>query len=113
MNETQQEESLDRQLREAAPYIDDAGFTVAVIAKLPAPRQKRVSLRGTILVGITMLGCALAYILSNGGSFIITSIGRVTTLPVLWLLAFAFASGILITAGGLVAAISKSREPQS
>ena len=113
MNETQQEDWLDRQLREAAPYIDDAGFTVAVIAKLPAPRQKRVSLRGTILVGITLVGCVLAYNLSNGGSFIITSIGRVVTLPVLWLLAFAFASGILITAGGLVAAISKSREPQS
>ena len=113
MSETQQEDWLDRQLRECAPYVDDAGFTAAVIAKLPAPRQKRVSLRGTILVGITLVGCVLAYILSNGGSFIITSIGRVMTLPVLWLLALAFASGILITAGGLVAAISKSREPQS
>src|SRR3981081_4959335 len=100
MSETQQEDWLDRQSRERARSIAHAGFTVAVIAKLPVPRQKRVSLRGTILVGITLVGCVLAYILSNGGSFIITSIGRVTTLPVLWLLAFAFASGILITAGG-------------
>lgn len=113
MNETQQEDWLDRQLREAAPYIDDAGFTSGVLAKLPAPRQKPVSLRGTILVGITLLGCVLAYVLSNGGSFIVTNVTRLTTLPLLWLLAFAFGSGILITAGGLVAALSKSRDLRS
>jgi hypothetical protein len=113
MNETQQEDWLDRQLRDAAPYIDDAGFTAQVVAKLPAPRQKQVSLRGTILVLITLLGCALAYVLSDGGSFIVANIARLATLPLLWLLALAFAIGILTAAGGLVAALSKSRELQS
>jgi hypothetical protein len=113
MNETQQEDWLDKQLRDAALYIDDAGFTVQVVAKLPAPRQKQVSLRGTILVLITLLGCVLAYVLSDGGSFVMANIARLATLPLLWLLALAFAIGILTAAGGLVAALSKSRELQS
>jgi len=113
MNETQQEDWLDRQLRDAALYIDDAGFTVQVVAKLPAPRQKQVSLRGTILVLITLLGCVLAYVLSDGGSFVMANIARLATLPLLWLLVLAFAIGILTAAGGLVAALSKSRELQS
>jgi len=29
------DDTLDRQLREAAPYIDDEGFTARVMAKLP------------------------------------------------------------------------------
>jgi hypothetical protein len=113
MNETQQEDWLDKQLRDGALYIDDAGFTVQVVAKLPAPRQKQVSLRGTILVLITLLGCVLAYVLSDGGSFVMANIARLATLPLLWLLALAFAIGILTAAGGLVAALSKSRELQS
>src|ERR1700730_2226090 len=113
MNETQQEDWLDKQLRDAALYIDDAGFTVQVVAKLPAPRQKQVSLRGTILVLITLLGCVLAYVLSDGGSFVMANIARLATLPLLWLLALAFGIGILTAAGGLVAALSKSRELQS
>jgi hypothetical protein len=112
MNELQPEDALDRQLREAAPYIDDAGFTSRVLATLPEPRQKTVSLRAPILVGITLLACVLAYVLSNGGSFINTSMIRVATLPVLWQVAFVFACGITITTGGLIAAL-KTRELRS
>jgi hypothetical protein len=113
MNETQQEDWLDRQLRECAPYIDDAGFTARVLVKLPPPAQKRVSLRAVIILGLTILGCVLAYVLSDGGRFITVNVIRLTTLPTLWLLALAIASGRLVSAGGMVAAISKSRELQS
>ena len=35
------DETLDRQLREAAPYIDDDGFTAHVMARLPAvPKEE-------------------------------------------------------------------------
>ena len=41
MNEVKEEDWLDRQLREAAPYIDDKGFTARVLQQLPAPRWER------------------------------------------------------------------------
>ena len=113
MNEIEQEDWLDRQLRECAPYIDDAGFTARVLAKLPPPAQKRVSLRAAIILGLTVLGCALAYVLSDGGRFVTANVIRLSSLPTLWLLMLAVASGLLVSAGGMVAAISKSRELQS
>lgn len=110
MNETQQEDSLDRQLREAAPYIDDAGFTASVLAQLPAPQQKRVSLRGVIILGLTLLGSALAYVLSDGGHFIAVNVTRLTQLPTMTLLLVALGSSFLVMTFGLVTAIPKSRE---
>jgi hypothetical protein len=113
MEEKQQEDWLDRQLREAAPYIDDEGFTSRVLQQLPAPRRRRDSLRAVILLGITFLASALAYALSDGGRFLVVAMARLTTLPTLWLFALAFGSGIVVMAGGVLAAISKTRESQS
>jgi hypothetical protein len=113
MDEMNQEDWLDRQLREAAPYIDDHGFSARVLAALPVPRRKQLSLRSVILIGITLLGSVLAYVLSDGGRFVSVNVARVASLPLLWLLLIAFGSGILVTGGGLIAAISKSRELQS
>ena len=62
MNEINQEEPVDRRLREAAPYIDDNGFTARVLQQLPAPRHARRSLRGAILLGITLLASVLVYL---------------------------------------------------
>src|SRR5437762_1503583 len=45
-----QEDWLDRELREAAPYIDDDGFTVRVLQQLPAPRRSHDLLRSVILL---------------------------------------------------------------
>jgi hypothetical protein len=113
MNETPQEDLLDRQLREAAPYIDDAGFTASVLAKLPAPQQNRVSLRGVILLGLTVLGSALAYLLSDGGHFIAVNVTRLMLLPTTMLLLVAVGSCMLVTSVAFVTAISKSRQLQS
>jgi hypothetical protein len=112
MDEKEQEDWLDRQLREAAPYIDDEGFTARVLRQLPAPRRGRNSLRAVILLGITLLASALVYVLSDGGHFLIVVAARLTTLPTLWLLILALGSGILVMAGGIIAAICKTRELQ-
>jgi hypothetical protein len=113
MDETNQEDWLDRQVREAAPYIDDDGFTTRVLQKLPAARPHRQSLRAVILIATTLLACALAYVLSDGGRFLALELVRLTALPTLWLLVLAVGSGILVMAGGLIAAISKTSEVQS
>jgi len=113
MNEIKQEDWLDRQLREAAPYIDDEGFTARVLEQLPPPQHSRRSFRGPILLAITLLASVLAYLLSDGGRFLVVAVTRMTTLPTLWLFVLALGSGILVMAGGVIAAISKTRELQS
>ena len=113
MDERSQEDWLDRQLRETAPYIDDDGFTARVLQKLPVVRSQRQSLRAVILLGITVLASVVAYVVSDGGRFVSISIERLAMLPMLWLFALALGCGILVMAGGLMAAISKTREVQS
>jgi hypothetical protein len=105
------EEWLDRQLRDAAPYIDDAGFTARVLKKLPAPQVRGESFRSIILLGITLVASTLAYVLSDGGRFIAVTMERTAALlPTMWILALAAACGLLITGVGLAAAVSKTRE---
>ncbi len=113
MNEVKQEAWLDRQLREGAPYIDDEGFTARVLQQLPAPRHSRRSLRSAILLAITVLASVLAYLVSDGGRFLVVALTRLTTLPTLWLFVLALGSGILVMAGGVIAAIARTRELQS
>jgi hypothetical protein len=113
MDETKQDQWLDQQLRDAAPYIDDDGFTRRVLQKLPAPNRQRQSLRSVILIGMTVLASTFAYVLSDSGRFVSVSVERLAMLPMLWLFAIALGSGILVTAVGLVAAISKASELQS
>jgi hypothetical protein len=104
------EDPLDRQLREAAPYIDDAGFTARLVSKLPAARRERRSLRGIILVGITALGSAIAYTLSDGGHFVNDLIARLSMLPMSILLLSAFGCGLVVGACAVIAAIRKTPE---
>lgn len=113
MDEVNQEDALDRQLREAAPYIDDKGFTARVLQKLPAQRRGRDSLRAVILLGITLLASALAYVVSDGGRFVSVSVERLSILPMIWIFALALASGVVMTGAGLVAALSNSRNHRS
>jgi hypothetical protein len=55
----------------------------------------------------------LAYVVSDGGRFVSISIERLAMLPMLWLFAVALGCGILVMAGGLIAAISKTGEVES
>jgi hypothetical protein len=114
MDEINQEDSLDRQLREAAPYIEDGGFTARVLQQLPAPRRRGQSLRPVILIGMSLLASAVAYVLSDGGRFVVVGMTRLTVLlPSLWIFLFALGTGIVVMAGGLVAAMSKTSDLRS
>ena len=109
MEEMIEEDQLDRQLREAVPYIDDDGFTGRVMAKLPAQRRETRSLRAIILVGITAVGSAIAYAIS-GGRFVNDAIVRLSTVPIWLLLVFAFGCGLIVGACAVIAAIRKTPE---
>ena len=104
-----QEDWLDRELREAAPYIDDEGFTARVLQQLPAPRRGHDLVRAVILLGMTLLASVLAYVVSGGGRFVSVTLERLTALPALWVFVLALASGLVIAAGGATAAICRSR----
>jgi len=108
MDEKIQEDSLDARLRDDAPYIDDAGFTSRVVQKLPA-RQVRRSYRAFLLLGITLAACLAAFWLAGGTSFAIDTYANMAMMPVTWMWVTAAAVGVLVMAGGLAAAVSRSR----
>jgi hypothetical protein len=113
MNQVNQEDWLDREFREAAPYIDDEGFTARVLQQLPPPRRGHDLLRAAILLGMTFLASVLAYFVSGGGRFVSVSLERLAALPALWVFALALASGLVIAAVGATAAISRDRSLQT
>jgi hypothetical protein len=107
MEQVNQEDWLDQQLREAAPYIDDGGFTARVLQQLPPPRRGHDVLRAAILLGMTFLASVLAYVVSGGGRFVSVTLERLAALPALWVLVLALASGLIVAAVGATAAISR------
>jgi hypothetical protein len=112
MKQVNQEDWLDRELREAAPYIDDGGFTARVLQQLPPPRRGHDLLRAAILLGMTFLASVLAYVVSGGGRFVNVTIERLAALPALWVFALALASSLVIAAVGATAAISRGQALQ-
>src|SRR5947208_4071616 len=108
MDETMQEDSLDARLRDEAPYIDDAGFTSRVVQKMPA-RQVRRSHRVFMLLGITLAACLAAFWFAGGTSLALDAYTNVAMMPVMWMWIYAAAAALLVMAGGLAAALSRSR----
>jgi hypothetical protein len=113
MNEPIEQDWLDRKLQEAAPYIEDDGFTARVLQLLPARQRRAEFLRPFILVSMSALASALTYVLSDGGRFLVVEMFKITTIPTLWVVVFALASGMLVMAGGIFAAMSKTNNFQS
>jgi hypothetical protein len=113
MNGEIQDDWLDRKLQEAAPYIEDDGFAARVLRQLPAPARRVEFLRPLILVGMSALASALTYVLSDGGRFVLVEMFRLTAIPTVWVVVFALASGMLIMAGGIFAAMYKANQIQS
>jgi hypothetical protein len=113
MDESSRGDWLDRQLREATPYIDDRGFTARVMEQLPKARRHTRSLRAGILLAVTILASALSFVLSGNARFVMVNVERIAILPIVWIFAFAACCGLLVTGIGLIVAISKSRELQS
>jgi hypothetical protein len=110
MNAMIDDETLDRQLREAAPYIDDEGFTARVMAMLPAARREPRWLRAIILLGVTVLGSGVAYLLSGGGRFVREGMIQLSSFPIWLLLVLAFGCGLLVGAFAVIFAIRKTPE---
>ena len=108
-----QDDWLDKKLQEGAPYIEDDGFTARVLRSLPQPVRRIEFLRSFILVAMSALASALTYVLSDGGRFILVEMFRLTTIPTLWVVVFALASGLLVMAGGIFAAMYKTQQIQS
>jgi len=108
-----EDETLDRQLRDAAPYIDDDGFTARVLAELPASRRRPWQLRTVILIALTLLGCAFAYFFSGGGRVLFSEgVSELSTFPVWMLFVFAFGCGLVVGAIAVVFAVRKTPEVQ-
>jgi len=110
MSEMIDDETLDRQLREAAPYIDDDGFTARVITKLPTAQGEPRWLRGMVLLGVTALGSGIAYLLSGGGRFVREGVIQLSSFPIWLLLVLAFGCGLLVGAFAVIFAIRKTPE---
>ena len=108
MDEIEQEDWLDRKLREAAPYIDDEGFTARVMANLPAAQREPRWLRAMILLGLAMLGSGIAYVLSGG--FVREGMIQLANFPIWLLLVFAFGCGLVVGAFAVIFAIRKTPE---
>jgi hypothetical protein len=104
------DETLDRQLRESMPYIDDDGFTARLMARLPAVRRDPQWLRAIILLGVTMLGSGIAYLLSGGGRFVREGVIQLSDFPIWLLLVFAFGCGLVVGAVAVIFAIRKTPE---
>ena len=110
MNGMINDETLDRQLREAVPYIDDDGFTVRVMARLPAASREHQWLRAMVLFGLALLGCGIAYLLSGGGRVVREGVVQMADFPIWLLLVFAFGSGLVVGAFAVIFAIRKTPE---
>ena len=102
------DETLDRQLREAVPYINDDGFTARVIARLPVARREPQWLRAMIVLGLALLGTGVAYLLSGG--VIRQGLIQMADFPIWLLLVFAFGCGLVVGAFAVIFAVRKTPE---
>ena len=108
MEEKVQEDWLDARLRDETAYIDDAGFTSRVVQKLPV-RSVRRSSRAAILLAVTIAASVLAYFLAGGSWFIAERLTLFAMMPATRILLIAVAATVLVMAGGLAMALSKTR----
>ena len=110
MNARTDDETLDRQLREAVAYIDDNGFTARVMARLPSARREPRWLRAMILLGLALLGSGVAYLISGGGRFVREGVIQLSDFPIWLLLVFAFGCGLVVGAFAVIVAVRKTPE---
>ncbi len=104
-----EEDWLDARLRDETPYLDDAGFTAAVVERLPR-KSASTTFRALVLLLVTLLGSAIAYVVSGGGRFIVDAIARVGSLPLFSVYLIALCCGILVTTAAGAVAVSKARQ---
>ncbi len=103
------DDPFDARLRAEVAYIDDDGFTARVLQQIPKPRQRR-SFRAVILLGVTLISCLVAYLLSGRGRFISEGVANLSTMSLGSVLVLALATGLAVTGFSLAAAFWKLRE---
>ena len=103
------DETLDRQLRESMPYIDDNGFTAHVMASLPVARREPGWLRAAILIGLALIGSGVAYLV-GAGHVVREGVVELANFPIWLLLVFAFGCGLVVGAFAVTFAIRKTPE---
>jgi hypothetical protein len=108
MEEKVQEDWLDARLRDDSAYIDDAGFTSRVVQKLPV-RSVRRSYRAAILLAVTVAASVMAYFLAGGSWFVAERVTLLAMMPVTTIWLTAASVTVLVMAGGLAMALSKTR----
>ena len=114
MNAMIDDETLDRQLREAAPYIDDEGFTAgAIIAGGTGTAAAKMKARQEHAVPLCRQAISLfneAKVLSGGGRFVREGMIQLSSFPIWLLLVLAFGCGLLVGAFAVIFAIRKTPE---
>ena len=103
---------LDARLRDATPYIDDAGFTARVMQQLPHRRFSWSAQRAFIIFAATIVSVVIAYFASGEGMFVHDAFARMSGLKPVQLLLLILACGTGMTIAGLWAA-SKSFRAKS
>ena len=111
MDEQLQGDWLDRCLREAMPYIDDAGFTARVVQKLPAP-SRQDSFRAPILISITLQASVVTYLASDGGRFLIVAAYQFASMPLVFISLVAICGTLAATAVATGAALANTLATQ-
>ena len=112
MEEQLQEDCLDAKLRDELPYIDDDGFTSRVSQQLPV-RRRRSKARAAILLSVTVCAAIVAYIVAGGSTFVMDTLGWFAVMPLTMLYTITIACGLLLTAAGVFAAVSRARRVRS
>ncbi|MGZ5023675.1 MAG: hypothetical protein ACXWGY_01230 [Chthoniobacterales bacterium] len=107
IDEQLQVDWLDAKLRDEMPYIDDAGFTARVVQQLPARRHASRSLRSGIIIGVTLIACVVAYILTGGGAIFADSAAFLVAMPFVTVCVIAGCCALLMTVLGAFAAFSR------
>ncbi len=105
MDEELQVDWLDAKLREEAPYLDDAGFTARVAAKLPACQQSR-SFRHAIVWASAVLAMVVTYF-AGGGVYLGNTAAFLVAMPLATVCALAGVTALLVTVLGAAAAMKR------
>ena len=108
----QDEAWLDAKLRDEMPYIDDDGFTSRVGQQLPV-RRRSSKTRAAILLSATVLAAVIAYVVADGGAFVMDVVGWFAVKPLASLYLITILCGLLVTGVALFFAVSRSRKLRS
>lgn len=106
------DELLDTRLREETPYIDDDGFTMQLMQRLPArPSSSFRAQRAIILFLAAVVAAVVAYFASGEALFVRHGLADLVRLSPVMVLALLITVGVVFMVAGLWAALTRMRDP--